>query len=133
MSGPDNIKTIRSVYEAFVRGDVDFVLAQLGDEVDWASDTTSRVAPWYGVRRSKSEVADFFTAFGSTMEVEEFTPLAYAADGDEVHTIVHMRAKARANGNVAEFDLHHFFRMADGKIVYYRGTEDTPQIEQALA
>jgi ketosteroid isomerase-like protein len=29
-------------------------------------------------------------------------------------------------------DLHHFFRFADGKITYYRGTEDTAQTEAVL-
>ena len=30
------------------------------------------------------------------------------------------------------FGLHHFFRFRDGKIAYYRGTEDTAQTEAAL-
>jgi ketosteroid isomerase-like protein len=29
-------------------------------------------------------------------------------------------------------NLHHFFTLRDGKIVYYRGTEDTAQTEAAL-
>jgi ketosteroid isomerase-like protein len=29
-------------------------------------------------------------------------------------------------------DLHHFFRFRDGKIAYYRGTEDTVQTAQVL-
>jgi len=29
-------------------------------------------------------------------------------------------------------DLHHFFRFRDGKMTYYRGTEDTAQTEAVL-
>jgi hypothetical protein len=29
-------------------------------------------------------------------------------------------------------DLHHWFRFRDGKIYYYRGTEDSAQTEAAL-
>jgi hypothetical protein len=29
-------------------------------------------------------------------------------------------------------DLHHYFRFRDGKIWYYRGTEDTEQTAAAL-
>jgi ketosteroid isomerase-like protein len=29
-------------------------------------------------------------------------------------------------------DLHHFFRFRDGKIAYYRGTEDTAQTARVL-
>jgi ketosteroid isomerase-like protein len=29
-------------------------------------------------------------------------------------------------------DLHHFFKFRDGKIAYYRSTEDTVQTQAAL-
>ena len=47
-------------------------------------------APWYGVRRGRDAASAFFDAFGSTMEVEEFTPTHFAANDDDVHTVVHM-------------------------------------------
>jgi ketosteroid isomerase-like protein len=49
-----------------------------------------------------------------------------------VHTVVHCRAKSRETGKVVEHDLHHYFRFRDGKIAYYRGTEDTAQTLAAL-
>jgi len=132
VSSDDNIKTIQTVYEAFGRGDVGTVLDHVSDDVDWATETSSKVAPWYGVRHGRQGVASFFEAFGSTMEVEEFDPFSFAANGDEVHTVVHCRARARTTGRVMAHDLHHFFRMTDGKISYYRGTEDTAQTEAVL-
>jgi ketosteroid isomerase-like protein len=29
-------------------------------------------------------------------------------------------------------NLHHYFKFRDGKIAYYRGTEDTAQTESVL-
>jgi hypothetical protein len=29
-------------------------------------------------------------------------------------------------------NLHHYFRFRDGKVSFYRGTEDSSQIEAAL-
>lgn len=29
-------------------------------------------------------------------------------------------------------NLHHFFRFRDGKVAYYRGTEDTALVETVL-
>jgi len=128
----DYIKTIQAIYEAFGRGDVDAVLEFVTDDVDWAAEASSTVAPWYGVRRGKDGVAAFFQAFGSTMEVQEFNPFAFAANDTEVHTVVHCRATSRATGRAIDHDLHHFFRFQNGKISYYRGTEDTAQTEAAL-
>ena len=80
MSADANIKTITGLYEAFGRGDVAAILDAVTDDVDWAAEAASSAAPWYGVRHGKDGVAAFFTAFGSTMEVEEFTPVSIAAN-----------------------------------------------------
>ncbi len=132
MGADENVKTIQGVYEAFGRGDVQAVLDAVADDVDWATETSSTAAPWYGVRHGKDGVASFFEAFGSTMDVREFSPYAYAANDSEVHTVVHCRATSRKTGRELDHDLHHFFRLRDGKIAFYRGTEDTAQTEAAL-
>ena len=134
MSTNDNIKTVQSIYEAFGRGDVGTILDAVDDtNIDWASDTSSTVAPWYGVRKSKTEIEKFFEAVGTTMEVEEFTPKTFGGTDTEVFALVYFRAKARATGKTVAMNLHHYwvFNPA-GKITYYRGTEDTAQTEAAL-
>jgi len=132
MAADDNIKAIQGIYEAFGRGDVQAVLEGVTDDVNWATETSSTVAPWYGVRHGKEGVASFFQAFGSAMEVQEFNPYAFAANDTEVHTVVHCRATSRATGKAIDHDLHHYFRFENGRIAFYRGTEDTAQTEAAL-
>ncbi len=104
----------------------------LSDDVDWASETNSTVAPWYGVRHGKDGVAAFFEAFGATMDVEEFTPVSYAANDSDVLTVVRFRVKVRATGKTAAMHLHHYFAFRDGKISYYRGSEDSAQTVAVL-
>jgi ketosteroid isomerase-like protein len=132
MSAEVNIKIIQGVYEAFGHGDVAAILDAVAEDVDWAAEAASSAAPWYGVRHGKGEVAKFFEAFGSTMEVEEFTPVSFAGNDTDVHSVVRFRARSRATGKLAAMNLHHFFTFRDGKIAYYRGTEDTAQTEAAL-
>jgi ketosteroid isomerase-like protein len=133
MSANDNVKVIQSVYEAFGRGEVTAILEALTDDVDWASEAAdAKGAPWYGLRRGHVGVAAFFEGFGSTMEVEEFTPVVFAATDTEVLTVVHLRARVRASGASISMDLYHRFTFRGGKIAYYRGTEDTQQTVAAL-
>jgi ketosteroid isomerase-like protein len=132
VSAEVNIKTISQVYEAFGRGDVATILDAVTDDVDWAAEASSAAAPWYGVRHGKDAVAEFFVAFGSAMEVDEFTPVSLAANDTDVLTVIRFRARSRSTGNTAAMDLHHYFRFRDGKIAYYRGTEDTAQTEAVL-
>jgi ketosteroid isomerase-like protein len=132
MGADVNIKIIEGVYEAFGRGDVAAIQDVVTDDVDWASEAASTGAPWYGPHRGKAGVADFFQALASTMEVLEFTPISFAANDTDVLTVVKFRVKSIATGRTAAMDLHHYFRFRDGKISYYRGTEDTAQTEAVL-
>jgi len=132
VSANDNIKTITTIYEAFGRGDIAMILDTLTDDVDWSAETISAVAPWYGVRHGREGVAAFFDAFAQTMELEEFTPITYAANDTDVLTVVRFRARVRATGRTAAMDLHHYFVLRDGKIAYYRGSEDSAQVVAVL-
>jgi ketosteroid isomerase-like protein len=96
-------------------------LVVLGDEIPGRQGLPSREA-----------VAGFFADFGATMEVEEFTPISVAANDTDVLTVVRFRARSRAAGKTAAMDLHHYFTLRDGKIAYYRGTEDTAQTQAVL-
>lgn len=133
MSADVNIRTIKLVYEAFSRGDVAAILENVAEDVDWASEAASSGAPWYGVRHGHAGVGAFFEALGTTMEVEDFTPLSFAANDTDVLTVVRFKARTRNGGNGVAMDLHHYFKFRDGKIAYYRGTEDTAQTEAALS
>jgi ketosteroid isomerase-like protein len=132
MSSEDNIKTIQAVYEAFGRGDVAAIVEAVTDDVDWASEGASSNAPWYGEHRGKDAVGRFFQEFGTTMSVQAFEPLAFGANDTDVFAVVQFKATPLAGGPTAEMRLHHWFRFEDGKIAYYRGSEDTAQTEHAL-
>jgi hypothetical protein len=46
---------VEAIYEAFGRGDLEATLERLTDDVDWASEAESDIAPWHGVRRGKDQ------------------------------------------------------------------------------
>jgi hypothetical protein len=73
----------------------------LTDDVDWAAEAAGTAGPWYGVRHGRDAVAAFFVEFGSTMEVEEFTPVSIAANDTDVLTVVRFRARSLACGVAA--------------------------------
>ena len=132
MSADDNIATIKAVYEAFGSGDVDTILDKLTDDVDWSAEAASGAAPWYGQRNGKDEVAGFFAAIADAIDVQEFAPQSFAANDDEVMTLIHFRMSPKATGKSAEMNLHHYFHFRDGKVDRYRGSEDTAATVAAL-
>ena len=87
MSDP-KIEAVHRVYEAYGRGDVEAVLAEVADEVDWAAESASTSVPWYGSRRGKADVARFFNEIGSNVAVTEFTPLSFTSNETDVMVAV---------------------------------------------
>ena len=126
------ITTVQSVYEAFGRADIGFILDQLTDDVDWASCPDSDIAPWHGIHQGKAEVPHFFKALGENLEITEFTPLSFAANETDVMVVTRWGATAPATGRTVAMDIHHWWRFRDGKIYLYRGTEDTAQTQNLL-
>lgn len=133
MNSDDNIKVIRTAYEAFARGDIPAVVDLLDDDCDWAVEASAPVAPYYGVRHGPSEVLGFFQALGATFEVERFEPTAMAGDGDDVLAVVAYSIKSSATGKSGSMNIHHHFKLVNGKITYFRGSEDTELVKGLLA
>jgi ketosteroid isomerase-like protein len=128
-----NVQTIQNIYEAFGRGDLGFILDQLTDDVDWASCPDSKIAPWHGVRQGKDDVPSFFQALADNLQITEFTPLSFTSNDSDVMVVTRFSAVAPATGKTVTMDIHHWWRFRDGKIYYYRGTEDTAQTQAMLA
>jgi ketosteroid isomerase-like protein len=134
MSADDNLAAVKAIYEAFGAGDVATILGMVADDVDWAAEASGNAAPWYGQRTTPSEVAEFFEQIGAALEVQEFTPKSFTAnEDDEVMVLIRFRVRVRATGRDAEMNLHHYWRFRNGRVVMYRGTEDTAQMQAALS
>jgi hypothetical protein len=89
--------------------------------------------PWYGSDRGKDKVARFFNAIGSSVEVTEFTPLSFTANETDVMVAVRWAYTVHATGKRAVMTMQHWWRFADGKIVFFRGAEDTEQSAAAFS
>jgi hypothetical protein len=134
MSTEQNIETVKALYEAFGRGDIEAILERLTEDVDWATDSAVSSAPWYGARRGKTEIPGFFEGIGKTGPVTEFTLVSIAGNGDgDVHTFIRYAFTVTATGKEVAMNLHHFWRFRDGKACYVRASEDTAQVAEALA
>ena len=132
MSDP-KIEAVQRVYEAYGRADMEAVLAEVADDVDWAAEAASTSVPWFGSHRGKDEVARFFKEIGSNIEVTEFTPLSFASNETDVVATVRWAYTVNATGKRSAMLMQHWWRFADGKIVFFRGSEDTEQSAAAFS
>ncbi|HET7489663.1 MAG TPA: nuclear transport factor 2 family protein [Acidimicrobiales bacterium] len=127
------IDAVRRLYEAYGRGDVGGALADLADDVDWAAEASGTSVPWWGPFRGRSEVPRFFEAIGSSVDVTEFTPVSFTANDTDVVAVVHWSYTVRSTGKRASMYMQHWWRFAGGRIVFFRGSEDTEQSARAFS
>ena len=97
------LDTVQAVYAAFGRGDVPAILRVATDDVDWASEPESTIAPWHGIRRGTSELPGFFQALDAALEVTEFTPLAFATSDTDVMAVIRFGVTARRPARAARW------------------------------
>jgi hypothetical protein len=66
--------------------------------------------------------------------VQDFAVEAMGASDTELFSFLRFAVRLKATGREASFHLHHYFRFgADGKVEYYRGSEDSEQVAKGLA
>jgi ketosteroid isomerase-like protein len=132
MSQQANLTLVSEIYAAVGRGDVAAILDRVTDDVDWSAEAASNAAPWYGPRTGKTGVESFFRDLAESIEITEFTPHGFAAGQDDVHLLVRWTFRSVITGRQASMTMHHYWRIRDGKIEYFRGSEDTEQTARVL-
>ena len=103
------------------------------DDVDWSAEADSRAAPWYGPPPGHAGVAAFFRDLADSIEITEFAPhLLRHRRQNDVHLLVRWTFRSLATGRQASMTMHHYWRLRDGKIEHFRGSEDTEQTARIL-
>jgi ketosteroid isomerase-like protein len=128
-----NVDAVQRLYAAYGRGDVDAVLAEVADDVDWAAEAASNSVPWYGSHLGQAGVARFFAEIATNVDVSEFDIISLTSNDTDVVAVVHWTYTVKSTGRSASMYMQHWWRFADGKIVFFRGSEDTEQSAAAFA
>ena len=127
------IEAIQRLYEAYGRGDVDAALADVADDVDWAAEAASTSVPWYGTYRGKADVPRFFKEIASNVEITEFTVVGLTSNASDVVATIHWAFTVNSTGKRAAMYMQHWWRFSAGKIVFFRGSEDSEQSAAAFS
>ena len=133
MSQQDNLSVVQEIYAAVARGDVAAILDRVSDDVDWAAEAAGKTAPWHGPRAGKDGVASFFRDLATSIEISAFTPHSFAAGEHDVHLLVDWTIRPVVGGREVSMTMHHYWRLRDGQVSYFRGSEDTELTAEAFA
>jgi ketosteroid isomerase-like protein len=120
---------ISSVYDAFSRGDIPFILDKVAPEATWRE---SKKLPWGGDYQGPEGAAEFFKKLGETMETVSFEAREHIERGDEVFSFGSYTGRSRKTGRTGSADWMFRWRVQGGKIVSWRSYIDTAELLAAL-
>jgi ketosteroid isomerase-like protein len=126
----NKIEIVKELYEAFGRGDVPALLANLADEIQWESwaDNTGQKTgvPWLKARTGKSGAAEFFKLVSETLDVKELTVLSIMEGENQVAVEFVIEADVLTTGKSYRDEEIHLWTFNDkNEIVRLRHYTDT--------
>ena len=120
----DNGRTVASMYEAFARGDIEYVMARIDPEVDWI-ESEAEGLPARGRFRSPQEVLDgVFADVLKHFANFELRPELWIEAGDDVVDTGHVVARTHS-GRELVAPYAHVFTFRDGRVVRNDNHHDT--------
>jgi ketosteroid isomerase-like protein len=122
MSEQSNIALVQKIYDAFNKGDMQTILANVAPTAEFINHGPAKV-PYYG--DFSGRMGEFFQAIGDDVTDGSVAIDQYIASGDTVVARGRWRATVRSTGAKIDADLVHFFTMSGDKITSWNGYGDT--------
>jgi ketosteroid isomerase-like protein len=121
----DNATVVASLYEAFGRADIPFILSHIDDACKWIG-AGENFLPQGGTYNGK-EVVNFFMKLNDAVEFKSFNTVSIHNIGEnEVVAFGNMSGAARNTGKISSSDwVMHWKFNDDGKVVYYQDFHNT--------
>ena len=130
MNEQQNTALIQKLYEAFSRGDIQTILANLTDDVEWGLEGPA-IIPFTGQKKGPAQVLSFFEALGGTLQNMKLTTEQFVAQGDQVATLGRFAGTVTATGKSFDTRVAHFFTIRDAKVSRLADLGDTAALVDA--
>ena len=126
----DSVGLIRSVYEAFEKGDVPAVLGRLHDKVEWNEAEHFTYWPGQAFIGHQAVIDGVFARIGQDFDGFRVDVGRLVGCGDTVLAEARYRGTAKATGKKLDVQVAHVWDVRDGKVARFQQYVDTWQVAQ---
>ena len=122
-----NKRIVQQVYETFRGGegaDMTALLRTYADDVEWTVPDMENVRIG-GRRQGVASVREFFAAVADDLDLLQFEPQEFIAQGERVVALGRYAWRVKATGREFSSDWAHVYTVRDGKIVRFHEYMDT--------
>jgi hypothetical protein len=127
----DSVATVRSIYEAFGRGDVQTVLGLMSEKVEW--NEAEHFTYWTGgpFVGPQAVLNGVFARIGQDFDGFTVDVGRVVGCGETVLSEGRYRGTVKATGKRLDVQVAHVWDVRDGKVVRFQQYVDTWQVAQA--
>ncbi len=128
----ENVELMRGMYEAFGRGDIETVLGEMDEGIEWNEAENFIYAdrnPYVG---PQAVLEGVFARLGEDWEVFEVKPDEILDAGDRVVALGHYIGKHKASGKEVRAQFAHVWGVREGKVTSFQQYTDTKQFADAV-
>lgn len=119
-----NKEIVKQAYENFKSGNIESLLGQLSDSVEWQLPDIENV-PFAGKRSGRASVAQFFSLLTEDQDALQFEPQEFIAEGEKVVALGQYLWRVKSTGREYGGQWAHVFTIRDGKITGFQEYMDT--------
>jgi ketosteroid isomerase-like protein len=128
----DPISVTRQLFARFGSGDVDGIVELLDPKV-FIQFYGPPLIPYAGQYRGSAEARRFFETVLASVDIHQFEPEQFLADGNMVTVTGQLHLTARSTGRDIRSDFAHVITVENGKWTRFRDFMDTAQAAAAFA
>lgn len=131
MTGPQTLDVVQQIYAAFGRGDIDGIVNLLDPQVTWMTPGPPDM-PSAGTRRGHAAVREFFDTLMKMVDISDFVPSNFLAQGNTVAVLGTDTERVKATGQAVAFRWVHIFVIENGKVVTFEERADVSAMVDEL-
>lgn len=127
-----NLEFIKSLYDAYARGDKSTVIAGMSDDIVWNEAENlpySDRSPYKGPAAVEEGI---FSRLMTEWDSYKVNPAEFIDAGDTIVVLGRYNAKYKATGSVFDAQFAHIWRLKDGKIAAFQQYTDTAQAARVV-
>lgn len=133
MSDSETRATVKALYDAYGRRDLDRVAALLHEDIDWVIFGPVGLFPFAGPRHGAAAVLRALGTIAEAFSLESYVPEIVIVEDDRAAVMADVSYKQRATGRTLRIRVGDFLRVRDGRVIEFREFFNTfDMVEQAL-
>jgi len=114
----DLIQTVKAMYAAFGRGDLDGIMAHVAGDVLWEAEGPADLG-FTGIRHGKQETLGFFEGIAREHAEPKLDMKDFLASADSVSVFGRYEFTLRRTGRHVDTPIGHLFQFRGGKVVRF--------------